>query len=76
MLRQQENPEVPYITVEISESNDRIIQWYGAHDKKPDEKNMQRWLDSYIIRLKCGALEAGMKAAADIASQQVLQYAI
>ena len=37
---------------------------------------MQRWLDSYIIRLKCGALEAGMKAAADIASQQVLQYAI
>lgn len=76
MVRQQADPEIPYITVEIDAKRDSIIQWYGAHDKKPDEKNMQRWLDSYIIRLKCGALEAGMKAAADIASQQVLQYAI
>ena len=76
MLRQQEEPEIPYITVEISEKNDRILQWYGAHDKKPDEKNMQKWLNSYITRLKCGALAAGIKATADNAGQQMLQSAI
>ncbi len=73
MVRQQADPEIPYITVEIDAKRDSIIQWYGAHDKKPDEKNMQRWLDSYIVRLKCGQLAAG---AAQEASQQVLMMAI
>ena len=76
MLRQQEGPEIPYITVEISEKNDKIMQWYGAHDKKPDKKNMQKWIDSYVTRLKCGALAAGIKATADNARQQMLQSAI
>lgn len=53
MLRSQEDQETPYITVEIRGEKPSIIQWYGAHDKKPDEKNMQRWLDNYITRLKC-----------------------
>lgn len=73
MVRQQADPEIPYITVEIDAKRDSIIQWYGAHDKKPDEKNMQRWLDSYIVRLKCGQLSAG---AAQETSQQVLIMAI
>ena len=51
MLRYKAEPEVPYITVEIR--NESIVQWYGSHDKKPDEKNMQRWLDAYVVRLKC-----------------------
>lgn len=76
MLRQQEAPEVPYITVEINGNNDRIIQWYGAHDKKPDEKNMQRWLDNYITRLKCGSMAAGMKNEEGVRCQQMLQYAM
>ena len=75
MLRQQEYLEVPYITVEINESNDRIIQWYGAHDRKPDEKNMQRWLDTYITKLKCGALAAGVTEE-QTAGEQVLLAAI
>ena len=52
MLRQQDNPDIPYITIEIRPDNYRIIQWYGAHDKKPDEANIQKWLDCYIERLK------------------------
>ena len=76
MLRQQEDPEIPYITVEIHAESSRIIQWYGAHDKKPDEKAMQKWLDSYTTRLKCGAMAAGMKEAADTGGQQVLQNAV
>lgn len=53
MIRQQSNPEIPYITVEMDGKRDRIIQWYGANDKKPDEKNIQKWLDKYVARLRC-----------------------
>lgn len=73
MVRQQADPEIPYITVEIDAKRDSIIQWYGAHDEKPDKKNMKRWLDSYIVRLKCGQLAAG---TAQEAEQQVLAYAM
>lgn len=58
MLRFKEKPETPYITVEISGAG-RITQWYGAHDKKPDEKNMQKWLDAYAKRLKAGTAGTG-----------------
>lgn len=53
MLRFREEPDIPYITVEI-DGHGRILQWYGAQDKKPDQQNMQRWLDTYLVRLKCG----------------------
>ena len=55
-LRQQEAPEIPYITVEIDAKQHRIRQWYGAHDRKPDEQRMQKWLNNYIDRLKSGTL--------------------
>lgn len=51
MLRSKEHEDIPYITVEIQGT--KIVQWYGAHDKKPDEDRMQKWLDQYITRLKC-----------------------
>ena len=50
MLRAKENQEIPYVTVEIS--GETIRQWYGAHDKKPDEKNIGKWLKEYTERLK------------------------
>ena len=50
-LRFKEEQETPYITVEIE--GERIVQWYGAHDKKPDKDRMQKWLNQYITRLKC-----------------------
>ena len=33
MLRFKEEPDVPYITVEIDAKNPRILQWYGDKDK-------------------------------------------
>ena len=54
-LRFLEDPDIPYVTVEI-DRNYRICQWYGAYDKKPDEKNLQKWLNAYVVRLKCGSL--------------------
>lgn len=53
-LRFKEEPEVPYITVEIMPDTLHIRQWYGAHDKKPDKDRMRRWLDAYVKRLKSG----------------------
>lgn len=57
MLRAKKDTETPYITVEIEGNRPHILQWYGANDKKPDEKHMQEWLDGYINRLKAGTQE-------------------
>ena len=53
MLRFKESKDIPYITVEISPTDYTIKQWYGAYDKKPDESNMNRWINNYVTRLKC-----------------------
>ncbi len=57
MLRFKEEPDIPYITVEIDAQSTRILQWYGDKDKKPDAKNMQAWLNAWLEKLKAGALE-------------------
>ncbi len=59
MLRFKEKPDEPYITVEIR--RDAIVQWYGRSNGKPDKKNMKKWLDKYINRLRCGRLNQGEK---------------
>lgn len=51
MMRRAEEPKIPYITVEIDKQY-HIIQWYGEHDNKPDEENIQQWLDGYTEWLK------------------------
>ncbi len=61
MLRFRSEPEIPYITVEIDGASFGIIQWYGAHDHKPDEENMQQWLEQYLNMLREGGLKAGSK---------------
>lgn len=63
MLRFEENPDIPYITIEIDSKEPRIVQWYGERDRKPDKKNMQQWLDGYLEKLKTGMLTAGQKIA-------------
>lgn len=56
MLRFKEEPNTPYITVEISGKYPKILQWYGEKDRKPDAENIQRWLDHYLMMLKNGAV--------------------
>ncbi len=46
-LRKKKHPKTPFITVEITDDF-TIRQWYGAYDKKPDEKRIQEWIDSYV----------------------------
>ena len=64
MLRFKKEPDIPYITVEIDARNPKIIQWYGEKNRKPDEKNMQAWLDVWLMKLKTGTLTEEMETAA------------
>lgn len=57
MLRFRKEPETPYITVEINPEQKEIVQWYGEKDTKPDEKNIQIWLDAWLKKLKSGTLQ-------------------
>lgn len=73
MLRFKALPETPYITVEIEGM--RIIQWYGANDKKPDRENMQRWLDAYVTRLKYQGNAMDNETGADTAKHTLVPAA-
>lgn len=64
MVRMKDELEIPYITVEVDAKYPRIIQWYGEFDKKPDEKNMQAWLNTWLMKLKTGTLTEEMETAA------------
>ncbi len=61
LLRFKEHTETPYITVEIRGT--KVIQWYGAYDKKPDRKNMEKWIENYVNWLKGKGVETLLKAA-------------
>lgn len=62
LLRKKEAPEMPYITLEIRGTE--VRQWYGAYDKKPDQKENSKWISMYVMRLKASAGgEAGTQAA-------------
>lgn len=38
-------PDIPYITVELKDN--RIMQWYGEHDTKPDREIIEEFLKEY-----------------------------
>lgn len=58
-LRLKELDETPYITVEIRDT--RIVQWYGAFDKKPEKEKIDWWLAGYVKHLKEAQDECGQK---------------
>lgn len=72
MLRQQISPEVPYITVEIDRSNGRILQWYGANDKKPDEKKIEIELEKWKQTVKQRETESKEKQKTEIDSRHIV----
>lgn len=48
-LRAAAAPDIPLATIEIR--GQQILQWYEAHDEKPDEDILQPWLDKYTKQL-------------------------
>lgn len=59
LLRFRKKPKEPYITIEIQAENGKILQWYGAYDRKPDQEHMQEWIKRYAVWLKMGGNAAG-----------------
>lgn len=49
MVRHENAPDVPFVTVELKDN--KIAQWYGEHDTKPDEEHVNVFLDKYIEHL-------------------------
>lgn len=49
-MRPKENLEMPYVTIEIKE--DKIVQWYGIRDTKPNEIIIDDHLRKYIASMK------------------------
>lgn len=74
-LRFKDAPKIPYITVEIESQTPHILQWYGAHDKKPDQENIQKWLNAYIRMLVTGTLRTAGMVAATTADMPVMATA-
>ena len=74
-LRFKDTPNMQYITVEIEAKTPNILQWYGAHDKKPDQKNIQKWLNAYIRMLVTGTLRTAGMVAATTADMPVMATA-
>lgn len=58
LLRRKADPESPYVTVEIENNSNKILQWYGSCDKKPNEKKMQKWINNYESKLNDGTISA------------------
>ena len=59
-LRKQEDPDTPYVTVEL-EPNGEIRQWYGKCDRKTNAKVNDKWLKDYIKKLNRAAVSKEMK---------------
>lgn len=49
-LRSEKKPKKAYITIEIIGTH--IVQWYGAHDKKPNEEFFKKYLKDYETQLE------------------------
>lgn len=49
-LRFKIDEDAPYVTIEIDGT--KILQWYGAYDKKPDKENIDNLLKEYVACLK------------------------
>ena len=64
MLRFKDEPDIPYITVEVDTKIERMVQWYGDKDSKPDQKNIQRWLNMWLRKLQTGTLTEQIQTVA------------
>lgn len=55
-IRDKQNPTVPFVTMEYSISQKKILQCYGDHDKKPNDNVMEfaikKWLPYANKQLK------------------------
>lgn len=55
-VRNKDNPDVPFVTLEYSLKNKKVLQCYGEHDHKPDDSVLdfvnKKWLPYANKKLK------------------------
>lgn len=49
-LRKKEAPDEPYYTIEVDEK--KVVQFYGAYDRKPDEKTVSGLLQEWMKQVR------------------------
>lgn len=71
VLRKKDDPDAPFVTVEISKDR-RVLQWYGAYDRKENkevglrQERIDSWLGRYTARVKKGARQTVDQADAEV----------
>lgn len=65
-LRKKEDPKSPYYTLEVDWTGN-VWQWYGAYDRKPNEKKIEKVLEKWTktIQKREAELKAKQKAAVE-----------
>lgn len=62
-MRKKDCPDIPYVTIEVKK--DKILQWYGAHDKKPQEQATLNAIKEFEEHIK-GNKKADKNTTADL----------
>ncbi len=78
-MRAKKIPDIPYVTIEVNLKNMNIVQWYGAHDKKPQEEatlNAIHDFEMLLESLKAKKKKASKAAADDIAQPVLMPAAV
>lgn len=57
VIRHENEPDKPYITVEYE--NNKVQQWYGIRDTKPDKEIIDSFLKAYVAHIAGKAGKAG-----------------
>lgn len=63
-LRKKGREQIPYYTLEVDWTG-KVLQWYGAYDRKPDEKKIEKVLEKWTktVQKREAELKAKQKAA-------------
>ena len=62
-LRKKDQPDQPYVTIEIDTESGKIRQWHGANNRKPEEEYLTIVLQQYEDHLQGKKTEVPAEAA-------------
>ena len=77
LMRKKEEPQVPYYTIETD--GNKLLQWYGAYDRKPDKEVVERVLGEWMqeVRSRINRIKgAGDEAKAEAAGEALMPAAV
>lgn len=69
-IRYANNPNEPYITLEVDPAKNKILQWYGRNDTKPNEARIEEWLGEWLAEVKERKAQEALSAAKAQANQE------